>query len=154
MTRKLCCRWKDLLFLTIFSFSLFLSVGCSDSIDRSFISSIPESQIPGDLPVDSTSNGVLKISGGKIGQSTVDIYLKFGVKSYKESDVFIRLGQTDSTYIFQESLNKEPNNFLNDITYKYTFKGLVPNTKYFVWIVWKYGVESLTLKTEFLTLSE
>jgi len=126
-------------------------VDCSDSIDRSFVSGIPDSQIPTDIPVDSTWNGVLKILGGKIGTSTVDVYIKFNIKPYRESDIWIRLSENDSTYYFQESLNKEPNNFLNDITYKYTFSGLVPGTKYYTWLFWKYDT-SLKLGAEFTTL--
>ncbi len=133
---------------------LILQLGCSDSFNKSPVSSIPDSEIPDDITAVSSSTNSLQIKGGSIGKNQVDIYIRFENVKYTDADIWIRLSSLDSSYTFQEILNREPNNFINDVTYNYALKNLSSGTDYYLWIVWQSGVEIEQIKTNFSTLSE
>lgn len=140
--------------ILFFIFSFGIIIGCSDSLDRSPLSSIPDSDIPTDItPVSSLSNS-LQIKGGSIGRNSATLYIRFEKVKYKDSEVWFRLISSDSSYTFEEILNREPNNFINDITYEYLINNLSSNTDYNVWIVWKDGLETEEVGTHFTTLSK
>ena len=174
--------------ILFFIFSFGIIIGCSDSLDKSPVSSIPNSQIPDDIapvssptnslqikggaieknkvilylrfetnkdktPVSSLSNS-LQIKGGSIGRNSATLYIRLEKVKYKDSEVWFRLISSDSSYTFEEILNREPNNFINDITYEYFVNNLSSNTDYNVWIVWKDGLETEEVGTHFTTLSK
>ncbi len=141
-----------IILLLITSFGIIID--CSDTIDKSPVSSIPDSDIPTDItPVSSGGNG-LHIKGGSIERNRVILYLRFETDSYKDRDIWIRLSSSDSSYTFEEILNREPNNFIRDVTYKYTIDNLSPNTEYYAWMVWQYFSVTEHVEVNFNTLSE
>ena len=143
--------------ILFFIFSFGIIIGCSDSLDKSPVSSIPNSQIPDDIaPVSSPTNS-LQIKGGTIEKNKVILYLRFETDKDKTHNLLLRLSSSDSSYTFYEVLNREPNNFISYVTYKYLVNGLSPNTEYYVWIVIEdfNGFEILNqIETHFTTLSE
>jgi len=141
--------------MVLFFLSLIiLQLSCSDSFDKSPVSSIPDSEIPDDITAVSSSTNSFQIKGGSIGKNQVDIYIRFEDVKHTDADIWIRLSSIDSSYTFQEILNREPNNFINDVTYNYVLKNLSSGTDYYLWIVWQSGVEIEQIKTNFTTLSE
>ena len=140
----------NLLLLT----SLVFVIGCSDTIDKSPVSSIPDSDIPTDIAPVSSGGRSLHIKGGSIERNRVILYLRFETDKYKDQDIWVRLSSTDSSYTFQEILNREPNNFIRDVTYKYTIDNLSSNTEYNAWMVWQYFSETEEVGVNFTTLSE
>lgn len=141
--------------ILVLSFGIIIN--CADSLDKSPVSSIPDSQIPDDIaPVSSPTNS-LQIKGGTIEKNKVILYLRFETDKDKTHNLLLRLSSSDSSYTFYEILNREPNNFISYVTYKYIVNGLSPNTEYYVWIVIEdfNGFEILNqIETHFTTLSE
>lgn len=144
-----------IILLLITSFGIIIN--CSDTIDKSPVSSIADSDIPTDItPVSSGGNG-LQIKGGSIEKNKVILYLRFETDKDKTHNLLLRLSSSDSSYTFYEILNREPNNFISYVTYKYIVNGLSPNTEYYVWIVIEdfNGFEILNqIETHFTTFSE
>ena len=148
------CSGVTLLVILFLLVSFGYIVDCSDTIDKSPVSSIPDSDIPTDItPVSSGGNG-LHIKGGSVESNRVVLYLRFETDKYKDQDIWIRLSSSDSSYTFQEILNREPNNFIRDITYEYTLGNLVSNADYKAWLVWQYFSEIEQVEVTFTTLSE
>ena len=143
---------KFITFLLIMSFGLI--TGCSDTIDKSPIASIPDKDIPTDITPVSSGGKSLLIKGGSIEKNRVILYLRFETDKYKDHDIWIRLSSSDSSYTFEEILNREPNNFIRDITYEYTIDNLSSNTGYNAWMVWQYYTEIEQVEVNFTTLSE
>lgn len=140
--------------LLIGSLFVLLVISCSDTIDKSPVSSIPDSDIPTDItPVSSGGNG-LHIKGGTIERYRVNLYLRFETDKYKDQDIWIRLSSSDSSYTFEEILNREPNNFIKDVTYKYSIDNLSSNTEYNAWMVWQHFSEVEQVGVTFTTLSQ
>ena len=143
--------------ILFFIFSFGIIINCADSLDKSPVSSIPDSQIPDDIaPVSSPTNS-LQIKGGTIEKNKVILYLRFETDKDKTHNLLFRLSSSDSSYTFYEILNREPNNFISYVTYEYIVNGLSPNTEYYVWIVIEdfNGFEILNqIETHFTTLSE
>lgn len=140
----------DLLFL----FLIGIIIGCSDTVGKSPLSSIPNTEIPTDIiPVSSGGNG-LQIKGGSIERNRTILYIRFEEVNYKDCDIWFLISSVDSSYTFQEILNREPNNFINDITYKYIVNHLSSGTEYNAWIVYQYFSEKEEVETNFTTLSE
>jgi len=140
MDKRPLFSFFNLFIILLILTSLVLITGCSDTIDKSPVSSIPDSDIPTDItPVSSGSNS-LQIKGGSIERNRVILYLRFETDKYKDHDIWVRLSSSDSSYTFQEILNREPNNFIRDVTYLVT--GVL--TKIYVGIYYESYIKRIT----------
>ena len=148
------CGCSIFLFPFLFLSLIIVQLNCADSLDKSPVSGIPDSEIPDDITAVSSNTGSLQIKGGSVGKDQATVYIRFEDVKYYDADVWIRLSSQDSSYTFEEILNREPNNFINDITYEYVLKKLSAVTIYNLWLVWQSGVEIEQTKTNFKTLSE
>ena len=135
--------------------SFGIIINCVDSLDKSPVSSIPDSQIPNDIAPVSSNNNSFQINGGAIRRNGVDLYIHFDENiKYKDIDIWLQITDSDTSYSRQEILNKDPNNFIPGITYKYTKTGLAPSTTYTVWIGSVDIVVLEEVETSFTTLLE
>lgn len=152
--RPLFSLINPFIFLTlILSFGIIIN--CADSLDKSPVSSIPDSQIPDDIAPVSSNNNSFQIKGGAIRRNEVDLYIHFDEDiKYKDIDIWLQITNSDTSYSHQEILNRDPNNFIPGITYKYERTGLAPNTTYTVWIGSVDVVVLEEVETSFTTLSE
>lgn len=135
-------------------FLIIAYIRCADSLDKSPVSSIPDIEIPDDIPAVSSNTHSLQIKGGSIGTTKAYVYIRLEDVKYTDADIWIRLSSLDSSYTFQEILNREPNNYINDVTYRYVLSNLSAGTDYYLWLVWQNGVDIEHIETNFQTLSE
>lgn len=139
---------------TVSIFSIVLSIyflsSCTDSFDKSPVA--PVKEVGDDINKVSSKTIGVEILGGTVKSTNASICIRFTKKI--DSDVLIRLGISDTTYFFEESLKKHPNNFIPDKKNLYTFYGLKPKTKYYIWIIRILDSDSGSIQTYFKTLSK
>lgn len=130
--KKLKTPYKSqILVLVGLLFILILALACTDSIDKSpFVVQDFDNDI-----TDTIGKGTgIEILGGSIKSSSASVGFRFKIDKSNNYKVSVLLGKNESTYIYEETVNRPPYNFIGGVTNVFLFEDLDANETYYATI--------------------